>query len=431
MTQRTDAPQYRQDLIDKAQALPSRDDLQSLVKLPGDNETHIANLETAYTNARMIISGLIHALRKPTAPVSETGDRNVALEEAALFVETRELLFARTRAEGGTEGAREVDDIKEYLVRGIRGLKRALKTSAATAAPSSTEPAKNHATLAESSACPVAWWHEDFGVVELSRIQRPGWKPLYSTPPSAMGDTKLIFRLKAEIAKHEAVRGEQQMGSKEILLRDAVAALTEQIAPTAVRGFLMTDVAENVDDADRVRMDQARDAARLVAFQEGVDAVKTTQKDSIDAWWKAAKECGGCVSHQDGWTMIATDDLEKLRWAQDADRVRDAARAELLAIHEAVMNPQDIAIMEFDTFTVKMVKEFVLGHATLADIQPRWISASTPPEDRGWYGILDSQNTPGTAIWMPGQGWIHKAVLPIKEWCRIPKLGSADGTAKV
>ena len=29
---------------------------------------------------------------------------------------------------------------------------------------------------------PVAWYHNDFGVVELSRIPRAGWKPL-TTPP--------------------------------------------------------------------------------------------------------------------------------------------------------------------------------------------------------------------------------------------------------
>jgi len=30
---------------------------------------------------------------------------------------------------------------------------------------------------------PVAWYHNDFGSVELSRIPRAGWKPLYTTPP--------------------------------------------------------------------------------------------------------------------------------------------------------------------------------------------------------------------------------------------------------
>jgi hypothetical protein len=28
----------------------------------------------------------------------------------------------------------------------------------------------------------VAWYHDDFGVIELSRVQRVGWKPLYSLP---------------------------------------------------------------------------------------------------------------------------------------------------------------------------------------------------------------------------------------------------------
>lgn len=30
---------------------------------------------------------------------------------------------------------------------------------------------------------PVAWYHNDFGVVEFSRIPRAGWKPLYAAPP--------------------------------------------------------------------------------------------------------------------------------------------------------------------------------------------------------------------------------------------------------
>jgi hypothetical protein len=33
-----------------------------------------------------------------------------------------------------------------------------------------------------TDAEPVAWYHDDFGVIELSRVQRVGWKPLYSVP---------------------------------------------------------------------------------------------------------------------------------------------------------------------------------------------------------------------------------------------------------
>lgn len=32
----------------------------------------------------------------------------------------------------------------------------------------------------ETAEEPVAWWHSDFGNVELSRVQRPGWRPLYT-----------------------------------------------------------------------------------------------------------------------------------------------------------------------------------------------------------------------------------------------------------
>lgn len=36
--------------------------------------------------------------------------------------------------------------------------------------------------LAQPVQEPVAWYHNDFGVVELSRIPRAGWK-LLTTPP--------------------------------------------------------------------------------------------------------------------------------------------------------------------------------------------------------------------------------------------------------
>lgn len=45
-----------------------------------------------------------------------------------------------------------------------------------------------HAALAQPAQEPVAWYrvawyHDDFGTLELSRIQRVGWKPLYAAPP--------------------------------------------------------------------------------------------------------------------------------------------------------------------------------------------------------------------------------------------------------
>lgn len=41
---------------------------------------------------------------------------------------------------------------------------------------------------------PVAWYHNDYGVLELSRIRRVGWKPLYSAPqPAPEGMVKLQF----------------------------------------------------------------------------------------------------------------------------------------------------------------------------------------------------------------------------------------------
>jgi hypothetical protein len=36
--------------------------------------------------------------------------------------------------------------------------------------------------LARPPGNPVAWFHMDYGVLELSRIARPGWKPLFTEP---------------------------------------------------------------------------------------------------------------------------------------------------------------------------------------------------------------------------------------------------------
>jgi hypothetical protein len=40
------------------------------------------------------------------------------------------------------------------------------------------------AALAAQPAEPVAWFHDDFGNIELSRIKRAGWLPLYAAPPA-------------------------------------------------------------------------------------------------------------------------------------------------------------------------------------------------------------------------------------------------------
>jgi hypothetical protein len=37
--------------------------------------------------------------------------------------------------------------------------------------------------VAQPEQEPVAWYHDDFDTLELSRVQRVGWKPLYTTPP--------------------------------------------------------------------------------------------------------------------------------------------------------------------------------------------------------------------------------------------------------
>jgi hypothetical protein len=64
---------------------------------------------------------------------------------------------------------------------------------------------------------PVAWYHDDFDTLELSRVQRVGWKPLYTTPPAApvqepvawavQGTTQMIRGEFAELdAKSKAKR---------------------------------------------------------------------------------------------------------------------------------------------------------------------------------------------------------------------------------
>ena len=37
--------------------------------------------------------------------------------------------------------------------------------------------------LAEPEQEPVAWYHNDFGVLEFSLHERVGWSPLYAAPP--------------------------------------------------------------------------------------------------------------------------------------------------------------------------------------------------------------------------------------------------------
>ena len=45
------------------------------------------------------------------------------------------------------------------------------------------EPAGHMAGGVQPAQEPVAWHHDNFGTLELSRIQRVGWKPLYTAPP--------------------------------------------------------------------------------------------------------------------------------------------------------------------------------------------------------------------------------------------------------
>jgi hypothetical protein len=62
---------------------------------------------------------------------------------------------------------------------------------------------------------PVAWYHDDFGEIEMSRIPRPGWRPLYPSPDVASGNPsadqdllealeRLVVERKAGIASLDA-----------------------------------------------------------------------------------------------------------------------------------------------------------------------------------------------------------------------------------
>lgn len=56
--------------------------------------------------------------------------------------------------------------------------------------------------------------------------------------------------------------------------------------------------------------------------------------------------------------------VAELRGIVKAAQSRDSSNVELLAIHEAVMNPMDVKSDPADTFTLKMVKEFILRAVT-------------------------------------------------------------------
>ena len=60
-------------------------------------------------------------------------------------------------------------------------------------------------------------------------------------------------------------------------------------------------------------------------------------------------------------------------------------------------------------------------------VESQWIPVNTPPTERGWYGILDAQDEPRAAMYLPKQGWIHQAVAPLKAWCRFPSLPERNG----
>lgn len=74
-----------------------------------------------------------------------------------------------------------------------------------------------------------------------------------------------------------------------------------------------------------------------------------TDREATDALLDRA----GKVAHE-AWTKATIEEAQRrlLRY--------DQCHAELLAIHEAVMNPVDVVINESDTYTLKRVKEFIL-----------------------------------------------------------------------
>ena len=85
---------------------------------------------------------------------------------------------------------------------------------------------------------------------------------------------------------------------------------------------------------------------------------------------------------------------QRARSAEQLSR-REASHTELLAIHEAVMNPDAVEANDSDTFTLKMVKEFIFkfleykAASELADAWGKPVPHTPDEEARLLHAVLD------------------------------------------
>lgn len=81
----------------------------------------------------------------------------------------------------------EVTEAAQKVLDALQNLLKPPKTEQESFSPeaiSATQAAwKMGYDAAKAEQEPVAWYHDDFGTLELSRIQRVGWKPLYAARP--------------------------------------------------------------------------------------------------------------------------------------------------------------------------------------------------------------------------------------------------------
>lgn len=123
---------------------------------------------------------------------------------------------------------------------------------------------------------------------------------------------------------------------------------------------------------------------------------------SWDAPVEVCPECGGGTPRTDDHEFDAGNYDSTMRWrpskvvhasfARKLEREGRADNAELLAIHDAVMNPHGVTFNESDTFTVKKVKEFILR--AIENAAPQAGTPQNPDEAQRTAGTTPSGLTP-------------------------------------
>lgn len=112
-----------------------------------------------------------HVVRDVRKPKKAARDRDAEIERLNEKIE----FLARTNMLYSDWEHRETQVTSDLIRKGIEEAKINAELRA--------EIAELKAQLvAQPAQEPVAWYHNDFNVVELSRIPRAGWKPLFTTP---------------------------------------------------------------------------------------------------------------------------------------------------------------------------------------------------------------------------------------------------------